>query len=220
MSIEIIHLKKLLQLFYAPANLRVTLLRGDIRQEIAKASSVSGDGGDFHGPFWADAKRHAVGQIDLREATKFRVQELANRRRLYPELAEGFLTWWNEKRRWHNEPLLPFEAAPHARLKIGELGTIKVENLLCVRSGGGFRRLVYPYFSERPTLPEEGGRLGLWALAAALREHDVGDMRILDVLRSRTFATGDYPLRGDEGDVFARRYKSLIDQRNELLAEY
>jgi hypothetical protein len=104
MSIEKIHLRKLLQLFYLPANKRKSLLRADIRNDLNKALGESTDGGDFHGPFWADAKSHVAGQEDLRTAVKNRIASNKSRTRLYPLLAGGFLNWWDEKRRWRNEP--------------------------------------------------------------------------------------------------------------------
>lgn len=61
MSLRSIQLRKLLKILYLPQNRQVTALRGDIREEIAREVGDSGGGGDFYGPFWFDAKGHALG---------------------------------------------------------------------------------------------------------------------------------------------------------------
>jgi len=104
MSIEKVHLRKLLRLFFLPDSARVSELRKDIRQEIKKAAFPGGKGGDFHTPFWTDAKNHVAGRLDLAAQVDERIARNDNRVRLYPELSKGFLNWWNEKRRWQNEP--------------------------------------------------------------------------------------------------------------------
>ena len=96
MSIEKIHLRKLLQLFYLPANQRTSLLRSDIRQEQIKALGAADGGGDFHGAFWADAKAHVTGDDDLRTAVLDRINRNQTRKRLYPLLEKGFLGWWRK----------------------------------------------------------------------------------------------------------------------------
>lgn len=74
MSIEKIHLRKLLRLFYAEPRERRRLLVSDIGSDRTREQNGSGDGGDFHGPFWADAKDHVAGKLDLREQSKARVE--------------------------------------------------------------------------------------------------------------------------------------------------
>ncbi len=226
MTIEKIHLQKLLQIFYAPDNLRRTLLRGDIRSEIQrnikKQNGEDTSGGHFHTPFWYDVRGHVAGKRDLRDASKERIAEnKRSRQRLYPALTTGFLTWWDEKRRWRNEE---FELIPqniNTRLQIADLNAVvKIEHLLAFKVGDQFNRIVYPYFSERPTLPEEGGRIGLWVLGEALANYDRNDMRILDVLRSRSFALIDSPLQGNERDLFLRKYEAALSQWNRLRGEY
>ena len=220
MSIEKIALNKLLCLFYAPNNLRIRMLRDDIRRSRPKLEDENSEGGDFHTSFWSDAKKHAINQADLYECTAVRVAAHPGRRRLYPELRDGFLTWFNERRRWHNEPLNPLAPPAKAQLPMDGLGVVKVESILGVQSEPGFQRLVYPYFAEKPALPDEGGRLGLWAMAEALKNHDPADMRVLDILRSRTFAIADNPLVGDEQEIFHHRYRVILNEWNKLKEEY
>ena len=96
MSIKRIHLRKALRLLYLPDSGRRALLRADIRNDLKKAQETEDDsGGDFHGPFWADAKRHVQGEINLFEKVKARIEANNRRERLYPRLAKGFLDWWN-----------------------------------------------------------------------------------------------------------------------------
>lgn len=221
MSLEKIHLRKLLQLFYLPEGKRKSILRADIRNEIAKASGIESDGGDFHAPFWTDAKKHVGGTVDLREQAHLRIIKNKARGRLYPLLAAGFLKWWDEKRRWRNEPFEIISQSVKFQLSISELNVVvKVENLLAVKVGDQFNRIVYPYFAEQPVLQEEGGRIGLWLLGQALATYPIDDLRILDVLRSASFATVDYPLRGNEEEIFLRRYAHVLAEWNELRKDY
>lgn len=219
MSFENIHLRKLLKAFYLEQRQQVSELRSDIRQEIARDEGVAGGGGDFHGPFWRDARDHVFHEVDLHEAVEARIESNPGRDRLYPILRDGFLRWWDEGRRWTNEPFQPIES-PHARFTLEGLGTVKVENILGVRDAGGADHFVYPYFSERPDLPDEGGRLGLWLMSQALPQLRADDLRILDVIRGRTFALDRSPLQGNEGDVFRRRYGALLSRWHALWEEY
>ena len=221
MSLETIHLRKLLTLLYLTPNRQVSALRADIRQDIARDNGASTGGGDFYGPFWRDARDHVFNLADLYDSVEERIESNPGRERLYPRLRDGFLHWWNERRRWTNEPFQRVEA-PHGKLEIRGLGTIKAENLLAVRDGIGVTHSIYPYFSEAPVLTDEAARLGLWVLSQALPEYPLDDIRILDVIRGETFsASADRnPFRGDERDVLIRRYSDLVELRRELLREY
>jgi hypothetical protein len=220
-SLQKIHLRRLLQLFYAPKNLRTSKLREDIRRDISKAAGEESDGGDFHTPFWADAKEHVLGHADLRALSIGRIADAKGRARLYPLLTDGFLEWWNDKRRWRNEPLELLPTPPRAQLLLPEIGaTVKVENLMGLESGPDFHRLVYPYFAEVPVLPTEAVRLALWCLRETLLQHDISNMRVLDVLRGGSFGTLDVALVGDEREVFVRRYRELLDDWDELRKDY
>jgi hypothetical protein len=221
MSLQKIHLRKLLQIFYASNAKRTSLLRDDIRSEIRKTAGLDAGGGDFHVPFWSDAKNHASGQADLILLTKTRIAANEGRSRLYPLLQDAFLTWWNEKRRWRNEDFVVMPEPVKARLQIAELDSVvKVENLLAVRIGERTDRLVYPYFCEAPPLSEEAARLGLWALHEALKAYSIDDFRILDILRSRSFSTSDVPMQGNERALFAAKYKAALADWERLKKEY
>lgn len=221
MSIEKIHLRKLLQLFYLPDNKRRSLLRADIRLDLNKEIGETADGGDFYGPFWADAKNHVAGGPDLRDQIKERIKANKGRQRLYPLLGDGFLGWWNEKRRWRNEP---FEFLPQnvkTQLPIPELnGIVKIENMLALKVGDQFSRIIYPYFSEDPSLPEEGRRIGLSVLNRGIPDYPLADLRVLDVLRSSSYGTLDHALRGNENDLFLKRYGDLLKEWKKLRKEY
>lgn len=226
MSMEKVQLRKLLKLFFLPDAARVTELRKDIRQEIRKTAFPGAKGGDFHTPFWTDAKNHVAGRLDLAAQVDERIARNDTRERLYPELSKGFLKWWNEKRRWQNEPfqIIPFSVT--AQLPIPEAGgVVKIENLLAVTIGpqstdNRSNRIIYPYFSEAPALGDEAIRLGLWLLSQALGQYAPEDLRLLDVLRGASFGTGDCPLRGDEQALFVRHYGSLLREWRSLWDEY
>jgi len=220
MSIKKIHLRKLLKYFYLPDRARKALLRDDIRSQIRKEAGYDAGGGDFHTPFWTDAKAHVEGRLDLRTQMKLRVEGNKRRERLYPLLAEGFLGWWNEKRRWRNENFEIIGEGVFARLPIPELGcSVKIENLVAAKIGDKTNRIIYPYFAEEPVLGNEAARLGLWAMSEAL-DYQREDFRILDVLRGASFAPRDVPYAGDERTLFLQKYKSLIKEWELLRNEY
>lgn len=226
MSIYKIHLRKLLKAFEEPANKKTSLLRSDIRNEIKKLKGEASGGGDFHGPFWSDAKNHASGKIDLSIATLNRIALNESRGRLYPELSEGFLEWWHKKRRSRNETITAFPYSVKKHFEIQNLNaTIKVENLLSINIGGNnegqiSQRLIYPYFSEEPILTNQSARLGLWLLSKALPEYNPEYLRILDVIRAKAFSLEDNPLKGNEEQIFIQKYAALISEWEELYQQY
>lgn len=221
MSLEKIRLRKLLQILYSTDRQQIALLREDIRNEIKKATEGSSGGGDFHTGFWADTKAHAARKGDLRNLTKQRIAANKGCARLYPELCDGFLKWWDEKRRWRNEPFVVTPDTIGVHLPIKELGSIvKIENLLSIKIGDQYHRLIYPYFSEEPALPPEGARTGLWLLTTALPSYRSEDIRILDVLRSMSFGIVDYPFSGNERDIFTSKYAAVLARWKKLKEEY
>jgi hypothetical protein len=221
MSLEKIHLRKFLRLAYAPRNKRISWLRADIRNDLRKAAGNASKGGDFHGPFWADAKNHVAGFLDLRAKIAQRIVKNKGRKRLYDLLGTGFLAWWYEKRRWRNEPFIVLPEHVKTQLSLPEVGgCLKIENLLALEIGGQSKRIIYPYFAEEPSLPEEGRRLGLSLLKRGLSEFPSSDFRVLDVLRASSYGTIDHQLRGDEYDVALRKYEELRREWDELRTEY
>lgn len=221
MSLEAIHLRKLIAILYSSDSEQRTALRSDIRHELRKLQGAGKGGGDFHTPFWTDAKNHAAGIANLGEQSKFRIEQNWRRKRLYPQLTNGFLSWWNEKRRWRNEPFEILSNSPKAQFEVPELdAVVKLENLLAFRIGDKENRIVYPYFSEVPILPDEGARLCIWLLGEALEDYKIEDMRILDVLRGKSFATIDVPLQGNEQELFIQKYDQVLKEWDKLRKEY
>lgn len=221
MAIDTISLRKLLQLILASERKRTGLLRTNIRDQLKKeANGPGGGGGDFHTPFWADAKAYAAHGADLRQTSAARISADHGRARLYPLLTEGFLTWWLERRRRRNEPFEIIEQNIRGRLELDGLGTVKIENNLAFRIGDDERRIVYPYFCEEPEMAEEVARLGLWAMSRAVPEYALNDMRILDVIRGRSFSMLDTPMTGTEEADFCQQYRVLLDRWQALRREY
>ena len=219
MTLELISLRKLVQLFYLPENRRVSALREDIRSEINAEHSDGGGGGHFHLPFWAAAKGHVIDEVDLVPAVQAMIDANGRRARLYPLLRDGFLLYFNERRRWTNAPFRN-AVAPHARLAIDGGTTIKIEHLLAVSDAAGVTHYVYPYFAEYPVLGEEGARLILWALTTAFPGLPADELRVLDVLRGSPFSTDRNPLAGNEEHIFVSRLAELRRLRQELRREY
>lgn len=220
MSIEVIGLRKFLQMIMADPKHLTRLLRENIRGEIRKEVAETSPGGDFHSAFWADAKSHAVGVLDLRRATDGRVDAHLGRARLYPLLTQGFLLWWEERRRRRNEPFVVERSSVKGRLPVGELGIIKVENNLAFSIGEDGYRVVYPYFSESPALTPDAARLGLWVMENALPDYDPADLRILDVLRGLSFSAQEVAFTGGEEGEIRAHYRRLLERCRELRAEY
>jgi hypothetical protein len=222
MSFDSIGLGKLLNALYASKSQRIALLRTDIRNDIkrAKASSGKKKGGDFYVPFWADAKRHVAGKLDLRAVTPERTTKNKTRERLYPLLSKGFLLWWEEKRRLRNVPFTLIDENVKARYQAPGLGTVKVDNTLAFTVGEDGHRIVYGYFCEDPALSDEAARLGLWVMSQCIKGYALKDLRLLDVLQGRSFSALDTPLHGDEAALFAKKYGALLDEWRDLRAKY
>ncbi len=220
MALESIHLRKLLKLIFLEPNKRRAALRAEIREELRREAGEDAGGGDFYTPFWADAKSHVFGAADLRRATDGRIVANARRQNLYPQLRDGFLKWWDEKRRWTNSPFKPGKNYK-ARFRFPGLdATVKVESLLSVIDGVGQEYVVYSYFAPEPRLTAESARLGLWLLTQALPTIPPSQLRILDIIRGNTFSIDRNPLAGDEEIEFRARFARLIRERDELRAEY
>ena len=221
MSYELVGLGKLLVAMYADKAQRVSLLRRDIRSELKKANgSSTTKGGDFYGPFWADAKRHVAGDLDLRLVTVARIASNDGRERLYNMLRDGFLLWWEERRRLRNVPFRVIEDNVRARYTVPHIGVVKVDNTMSITVGDDGHRILYPYFCEDPALSDEAARLGLWVMSQCIRGYALEDMRLLDVIKGRSFSVLDTPLVGDEELIFLSRYEQLLDEWRVLRAEY
>jgi hypothetical protein len=220
MSLNKIHLRKLLILFYLPPKQQASAVRTILRGDLRKASGARAGGGDFHTPFWADAKNHAFGISDLEGSTIERIaKNPSHRTRLYPQLKEGFLRWWTEKRRWRNEPHKKVRLSLPSQVVLeGINSVVKVDKLLTFQVGDSFR-IVYPYFAEEPGLSKEAARIALWVLSQAFPGVDPAGLRVLDVLRSQSFGIEDVKMTGEEEKIFCLYYSRLAKLYNEIKAE-
>lgn len=220
MSITKINLRKLLQLMFADPKLQRALLLKDIREDKSREVSSEGGGGDFYSPFWSDAKDHVAGLSDLTETTAFRIDANKTRKYLYPVLRDCFLEMWREKMRWRNEPFQLVPKSVHAQLPVEALGTIvKIENTASVRIWDGSHRVIYPYFSKAPPLPDLAIRLAFWAMREALPSYALEEFRVIDMQRKAYFRPSDFPLDGSEQKTFIERYAALIEARQKLIDE-
>ena len=219
MSIEKIHLRKLLQLFFADPALRRKELKADIRLEAQKKKMPKPikSGGDFYSGFWADVKKHAAGSLDITEATRIRIEQDKKLGRLYPILRDSFLKMWQETMKWRNEP---FEFVPQsisAHLEIDQLKTIvKIENTVAIKTWDDSHRIIYPYFCEFPQLPKEGVQIAFWVLTKSLPDYDPNDFRVVDMQHGKYYRMNDVGMNGDEEEKFLNRYKALLSERKKL----
>lgn len=220
MALERIHLRKLLKILFLNPRAQLSEIRKDIREDLNRESRASSSGGDFYAPFWADARGHVFGNFDLSDRVQHRIDANWRRANLYPQLRDGFLTWWNERRRWTNEPFQPGQALKTQFSFPGIDALVKVEGILSVRDGLGVEHAVYPYFSPEPELSDEAARFGIWLLVNALPLVPEEEIRILDVIRGQTFSLGRMELRGDEEHEFRQRYRALLRRRDMVRGEY
>jgi len=220
MSLQRIHLRKLLKVLFSDAASQRSALRADIREEIARKAGDTDSGGDFYAPFWFDAKAHVFEGADLHGAVQARIA--ANRRRadLYPRLEDGFLLWWNERRRWTNEPFRPGQALKAQFAFPGLDATVKIDGILSVRDADDVDHFIYPYFAPTPVLSDEAARLGLLLVTRALNDVPPNEIRILDVIRGQAFSLDRHPLSGDEEQTFRRRYTQVLADQDALRGQY
>lgn len=221
MSIKKIQLNKLIMLMHADKPTVITKLRDDIRTDLRKANGSEQGGGHFHEPFWHDAKNHVNNTADLTSATKDRISKNELRKRLYPILATGFLDWWDNKRRWTNEASESQLLTIKGSLRFPEIDCeVKVSNLLSVAIGGSEKRVIYPYFAEAPALTNSSARLLLHAMKEALPDQQAEELRVLDIIRAKSFSIADVGMNGTEPLIFKAKYMALLAQWHELKAEY
>jgi hypothetical protein len=122
--------------------------------------------------------------------------------------------------RWRNAPFEFFPESVKAQLAVDGLKAIvKIENTAAIKTWDGSDRVIYPYFSENPSLPEEGARLGFWALGAALPNYRSEDFRIIDMQHRTYFRPTDVGMTGDEKKKFIERYDLLLKQWRKLKIE-
>lgn len=220
MPINNLTLRKALKLAFSDPASRRTDIRGIIRADRARVAGADSGGGDFYGPFWYDAKQHALGLSDLHINTQNRIDSNPRRQNLYPQLRDGFLLWWSERRRWINSPYQQgdnhFGQAFITQIEM----TIRVENLMSVIDGHGDEYAVYPYFSPEPNISDAAGRVGLWCMTEALTQLPSSQLRLLDVLRGQAFSLDRSPLQGNEQEVFTVRLSAVIEEYEALLSEY
>jgi hypothetical protein len=220
MALNNIHLRKLLKVLYLEPNRRTSALRADIREDIARESGEVGGGGDFYAPFWFDAKNHVFERRDLSDAVAERIAANSGRGRLYPLLRDGFLVWWDERRRWSNRPFRQSDWIK-STFVIPELNsTIKIDNVMSVRDSQDANHFIYPYFAPDPLLREEAARIGLWVIGQALPELAIDEVRILDVIRGQTYSVDRNRLQGNEEEILLQRFQSALIERDLLRREY
>lgn len=220
MPINNIMLRKLLKILFLDDKARRAALLEDIRAEVAHENGGKvGGGGDFYALFWSDAKNYVFGGPDLNQITEKRIDENYRRKNFYPILCSGFLMWWNERRRWTNEPFRKGSSFK-SNINFGDLSAlVKVDNILSVRDGSDAEHIIYPYWFPDPELSDVSARLAIWLLSRALPSAPLEEIRILDVMRGRTYSVDRNPLIGNEEEDFLRRYEALLEERAVLKAE-
>lgn len=216
MAIDLIHTNKLLRLLYFPEKDLRRELKKDIYQEKKKAEGGSMGGGDFYSPFWADARKHILGEADLSILTAERVNKNFRRKNLYPLLEKGVLALWE---RGHNLDVELLQRSPKGRFKItNEDLTVKVESIMAIEIEGD-ERLVYPYWFPDPVLSDEAARVGLWLLSQALPKENAQNIRIFDIIRAEYFSLQTHPLQGNEEQILIHNYRRISEYRKRLLEE-
>jgi hypothetical protein len=211
-----LHLNTLIKLLVMSTKDRRKELLSIIRKETTAPGAARPTGGDFYLPFWADAKAHMAGTAELPGSVRSRIDRNSRRRNLYPRLQDGFLGWWNEKRRWINDPH-ELAGPVKARFVLQDIGlTIKVEGAVKINVRDRFDRVIYPYFAPDHPIVDPGARLALWVLTKVLPDTKPDEFRILDVFAARSFGIGDAPPLGDEEEVFNTKYAAMKTEMDEI----
>lgn len=195
-------------MLFAGERQKTSLLRADVRQDQKRLEGLQVSGGDFYAPFWSDVKDHVAGVADLHDSSQTRMERNARRERLYPILTKGFLTWWDQHRRWTNEPF-ELVRTPSTTFVFDKNLTIRLDNFLSVKDSKGVSRFIYPYFYDSPALRNEAARVGLWVIKQSFPGLRFEHFRILDVPRGRIFSPDRCYLEGDEEDILRVKYQQL-----------
>ena len=214
MALNNVSLNKLLKMVPRPLSARQSIIRRDASDAVLKEKKIENDdGGDFYGAFWSDAKEFVLRGGDLPQLLKRRIAVGPSKRRLYPMLLEGFLRWYMSNFS---------ESAPSERKEIVKVfgkcsnlahsGSVRVNGLLAWQEPDGSSNIVYPYFDKDYALGPRAARLGRWAMAEALGDHDPANMAILDVLRGEAYDNDNCPLMGNEEEVLSNRYVQFLSE--------
>ncbi|MBK68057.1 MAG: hypothetical protein CMP22_08015 [Rickettsiales bacterium] len=216
MAVDTMNINKLVRWFYfSDKTLRAELLK-DIRQDRLKESGEKSSGGDFYTPFWADTRKHILGEADLVELTAERIKKNARRKDIYTKLQQGVIEIWH---RGHNLDVRLLDRSIKGKCKFDNIGlTVKANNILALLLEGE-ERIVYPYWFPEPKLSDEGARICLYLLSKTLKDHDINNIRVFDVIRAEYYSLGLVPLQGDEIDLIEANYKRIISMRDKILLE-
>lgn len=213
MALNNVSLNKLLKLIPRPLKARESIIRGDARDAVLKEKAIGdGDGGDFYGAFWFDAKGFVLRGGDLAKLVKARMQTGKSRRRLYPMLLKGFNQWYA-----NFSGILPSERKEIANAfgkcsRLAPNGDVRVHSLLAWKDPDGSSHLVYPYFDKDYALGARAARLGRWTMASAIKDHDPVSMAVLDVLRGQAYDNDNCPLLGNEEELLSERYERFLSE--------
>lgn len=212
MALNNVSLNKLLKMFPRPLSVRQRIIRRDAMDAVLKEKKLENeDGGNFYGEFWCDAKEFVLRGRDLTHLVRNRIRASRSKRRLYPQLRDGFLRWYAAN--FSGSTPAEREEIEKAFGRCSTLapeGSVRVHGLLAWKESDGSSYLVYPYFDKDHALGTRTARLGRWTMANALADHDPTSMTILDVLRGEAYDNDNCPLTGDEEDVLSERYAGFI----------
>ncbi|WCL55546.1 hypothetical protein [Gimibacter soli] len=220
MSLHTARLSKIIKIAYTDEKLARRDIHADVADHIQKGKVTdksSGGGGDFHSELWARFKdcifEHDAEGFDLIVTALIKAN--SRRKRLFPLLAAGLKSWGLEKRRWMNEEIKRIKS-PTGTVDLNSPDlSFKVNNILALEIVGQSNRYIYPYFSAEPALSDEAARVALWQIHKALPHVKLEEVRILDVLRGRSFSVSDVPFLGDEQSLFEHHVTNIMKRWHE-----
>lgn len=220
MTIDRITLRKFIQLLGLPQNKKITKFREVARRDARRQAGEPVIGGpDFYTGFWSDAKNHVFGQSDLRDTTPARIAANDGRERLYRMLQDGFLTWWDERRRWQNAPFQRINPIV-GQVEIENGAILRLDNILSVRDTQNVDHHVYPYWCEEPIIDQDLAAISLHVLLRAFPEHDPNEIRILDTIRGQTYSADRVDLDAITWEDIILRHRALRAEYQEIRAQY
>lgn len=216
MAMDRLSLSRFLELMQLPHARRLRMIERDARRAVYVeqfGKDADGGGGDFYGPFWADAKRSAVDDsFDLASATVERIASNKSRRRLYPVLLNGFESGWavlRQARISGGVITLVSNLAVTLKGSEGE-DRLRATNALSVQEAGTHLHITYPYFSKDVGLGTRHARLGLAVLKQGFASAKPKTVAILDVLRGNLFVGDEVIEDSSAREQVVERYDAVM----------
>ncbi|WP_372053915.1 hypothetical protein P7L74_19820 [Tistrella mobilis] len=221
MSTVSLPLRNALRIIDADAAQRRDLIRKLAYSEFRRNSGTASGGGDYYSTIWSGIKKHISEEADLSIFISEKVVQNTKLGDSYKDLAQSFLEWWNEKRRWINRPYKLESNPPRGNFTVQKSDIqIKLKDTLLISLDKNEFRIIYPYFYKDPQISMLNIRLGLWAMHKCLPDFPLTSLRLLDLRRSQSYGSSDAPFEGNEEKIFEGELEKIRRDWKEARKRY